>query len=234
MKPEIEDRSKGCVREDQSIWHYRDFAEFVSILQNGVLWFSRLDQLRDPFEGRSARARVSKFFAKAERHTRGGYVSCWSINESESGLMWLAYAPNWGVAIRSSKRGLIAALGQANVGKIVIGCINYDFVVPAKTSTLSEEEQLQAYPEVFRKACHFTGENELRAFIPPEELCVGDAKLGPEYDGKLVRLALPDLLCEVWVAPTAPYWFKPVVEAELSKYGYGAVPVRIRETFPAD
>ena len=117
---------------------------------------------------------------------------------------------------------MIAALGQANVGKIVIGCINYDRVVPVKTSTLSEEEQLQAYPEVFRKGRHFTGENELRAFIPPEELCVGDAKLGPEYKGKLARVALPDLLCEVWVAPTAPYWLKPVVEAELSKYGYGA------------
>ena len=229
---EIEDRSQDCahpVSEDQSIWHYRQFAEFVSILQKGKLWFSRLDHLRDPFEGRSALARKSEFFAKAEAHTRSGCVSCWTIGECESELMWYAYAPNWGVGIRSTKGKLKAALGQANVSKIVINRVTYEDV-PVKRSTLSEEERLRAYPEVFRKARHFQGEEELRAFIPPEELCA----FGAGYRGKLVEVDLRVLLSEVWVAPTAPEWFEAVVRTELEKYGYQTVPVKSRETILAD
>src|ERR1035438_9631230 len=60
------------VLEDQSIWHYRQFAEFVAILQNQTLWFSRLDRLRDPFEGRSGRE--GRLFEKADAHMRKGWL----------------------------------------------------------------------------------------------------------------------------------------------------------------
>jgi hypothetical protein len=46
------DRAEGTLSDDAVIWHYTAFASFVSILQSSRLWFSRLDRLRDPFEGR--------------------------------------------------------------------------------------------------------------------------------------------------------------------------------------
>jgi hypothetical protein len=48
------------------IWHYRNLASFLSILQTESLWFSRLDQLNDPFEGRSEHPYKSPFMQKAE------------------------------------------------------------------------------------------------------------------------------------------------------------------------
>lgn len=104
------------VSEDQPTWHYRQFAEFAAILQSEALWFSRLDRLRDPFEGRSGRR--SSFHERADAHTRKGCVSCWTIDDEESELMWYAYAPGFGVAIRSTKGGLRASFKPPDAEKI--------------------------------------------------------------------------------------------------------------------
>ena len=36
------------------IWRYMDFTKFVSMLENGGLFFARADQLEDEFEARDA------------------------------------------------------------------------------------------------------------------------------------------------------------------------------------
>ena len=38
------------------VWRYMDFTKFVSMLENGGLFFCRADLLGDPFEGSFARA----------------------------------------------------------------------------------------------------------------------------------------------------------------------------------
>src|ERR1022692_824222 len=142
------------VLEDQSIWHYRQFAEFVAILQNRSLWFSRLDCLRDPFEGCSGRR--STFHEMADAYTRLGCVSCWSIGDQESELMWHAYAPGWGVAIRSTKAKLKSSIMPPVADKIVIGSVQYGI------------DWSQGPPDsyAFRKRQGFKQEQELRAFLP--------------------------------------------------------------------
>lgn len=36
---------------DHELWRYMDFSKFVSMLQQKALWFTRLDQFPDPYEG---------------------------------------------------------------------------------------------------------------------------------------------------------------------------------------
>ena len=97
------ERSQITVSDDAVIWHYTAFASWVSILQKQKLWFTRLDKLRDPHEGRSEHPYKGHLRSRAEDHTRKGCVNCWTVDKEESDLMWLAYAPNFGVAIQSTK-----------------------------------------------------------------------------------------------------------------------------------
>src|SRR5262249_52425574 len=36
--------------EDSKVWRYLDFTKYVSMLEEGALWFSRADRLGDPFD----------------------------------------------------------------------------------------------------------------------------------------------------------------------------------------
>lgn len=213
----------AAIAEDQPIWHYRQFAEFTAILQSQTLWFSRLTCLRDPFEGRSGRQ--SKFHHGCDEHTRNGCVSCWTIDEEESELMWHAYASGYGVAIRSTKARLKAAIPQPLSEKIMIGVVEYG------------EDWSKGTPLFYtlpngyglRKQRAFKWEQELRAFLPYEYEYDGSARIvEPMYSGKPIPVDLHTLMVELWMSPYAPDWFLAVVEKELEAYGYGKVPVKRR------
>jgi hypothetical protein len=218
----ITDRSEGSEPEDESIWHYRQFPEFLSILQNQALWFSRLDCLKDPFEGRYQRSFKSNFRAKQEYFNRLGVVSCWTIDDDESELMWYAYAPHFGVAIKSTKAKLKESLKLCEddcEDDIVIDTVKYE--VPSQPSALP-------YTILFSKRRHFKGERELRIAIPYEYNYTHAKRVEPPNDGKLVKVMLTALIGEIWVAPNSSSWFKNMVEKELEKYGYESIPVKIR------
>ena len=207
-----------AVSEGQFIWHYRQFAEFIAILQNQALWFSRLDRVRDPFEGRSGRQ--SRFHETADEHTRKGCVSCWTIDDEESELMWHAYALGFGVAIRSTKGRLKASFRPTDADKIVIGSVEYGIDW--------SEGPPESYAFVKRRG--FKREQELRAFIPYEYEYDGrGSPVECTYAGKPVSVELRSLIAEVWVSPNSPYWFEEVVNVELKKYSYERIPVRRRE-----
>ena len=209
------------VSEDQPIWHYREFADFVAILQNQGLWFSRLDRVRDPFEGLSGRH--GRFHRRADDHTRKGCVSCWTVDDEESELMWYAYAPRFGVAIRSTKGKLMTSLKPPEAGNIVIGAVQYgiDWSTPPESYA-------------FVKQRGFKREQELRAFIPYEPEYRSGNLIDCACAGKLVSVELRSLIAEVWLAPSSPQWFERVVTLEMEKYGYGAIPVRSSRAMRAE
>jgi len=213
------------IPEDKTIWHYRQFAEFSSILQNRALWFSRLDFLRDTFEGRSDQTYKSKFHDDADAHTRKGCASCWTIDDEESELMWHAYAAGYGVAIRSTKARLKASLLPPNAEKIMIEPVEYG----TDWSDGLPRFYTMNHGYAFRKQRAFKWEHELRAYLPYEyEYDRGGGVVEPTYAGKSVLVEHSTLMAEVWVAPYAPDWFTAVVKRELEKYGYAELPVNRR------
>ena len=209
--------------ENQTIWHYRQFAEFVTILQEKALWFSRLDRLRDPLEGRSGRK--SRFHQGCDAHTRKGCVSCWTIDDEESELMWFAYAPDYGVAIRSTKGRVAASFLPPDAGKIMIESVEYGI----DWSNGLPHVLTINHGYAFHKRRAFKWEHELRVFLPYEYDYDGDGHVvEPTYAGKSVLVELKTLMAEVWVAPYAPDWFRAAVKKELETHGYGDVPVKRR------
>lgn len=138
-------------------------------------------------------------------------VSCWTVADEESELMWYAYAPGFGVAIRSTKGRLKASFGPPDADKIEIDSVKYGCHGP------------------FGKRKGFKQEQELRAFIRYEyEHDDRGTMIEPPYAGKPVSVELRTLMAEVWVSPNSPDWFERVVRVELEKYCYGGTPVKTR------
>jgi hypothetical protein len=207
------------VQDAAIIWHYMALAKFVSILQNGALWFVRLDCLRDdPFEGRCGHG--GRFWEKVDAHTRKGCVNCWAFDPEESDLMWHAYAPGFGVAIQSTKRMLKASLAPSSPDRIFIGQVQYG-------TDRSKIPPDSPYIAAFGKPGAFKWEQELRVLIPYESEHYPPG-IEPPCPGKLVPVQLSSLVAEVWIAPNSEKWFKQVVEFELRKYGLDNIHVKER------
>lgn len=56
---------------DVKIWRYMDLSKFLALLQDGRLYFSRLDQLGDPFEGSISKPSVETLADNAFGHGNG-------------------------------------------------------------------------------------------------------------------------------------------------------------------
>jgi hypothetical protein len=106
--------------DNKQIWRYRDFTQFLSILERESLWFSRSNLFSDPFEGSFTRANVEtrelryketeipedileSLSTIAKKFRQCSYLNCWHINEHESAAMWDLYLPaDKGIAIQST------------------------------------------------------------------------------------------------------------------------------------
>jgi hypothetical protein len=114
-----------------------DFLKFVDLLERRALWFSGLDKLEDPREGRLT-PRTKELLLRREQ--RDGdrmvrayqevcrpamLVNCWHASKTQSAAMWKLYSPRgYRIAIRSSIVRLKSALASAQ-GPVMIGKVKY-------------------------------------------------------------------------------------------------------------
>lgn len=210
------------------IWRYLDFAKFVSILENGGLFFPRADRLGDFFEGSFTpanlkelaetvrdwnpedRTLLNRFLKSYEDNRQWIMISCWHINEDESATMWRSYTKTEeAVCIQSTYERLRDCLDDAahiglveyeNYGsyKIVVGNIFYPFIHKRKL---------------------YQAEQELRAIIWPPPDIVSE----PPSDGIWKSVDLDHLIERVYVAPTKELWrasgFRELVNKVMRRYG---------------
>lgn len=216
------DLTNGRISDDQIIWHYRAFANFVWILQNKALRFSCLNELRDPCEGRfEDDLHKSKLMRAYESKVREGWVNCWTIDDEESDLMWYAYAPDFGVAIKSTKGALKEAVRLENKDAY-IGKVRYGTDWAAGSSE-------DPYDNAFLKRRHFSREEELRIYVATKsEYPEDEPQSKVDSGGIAVPADLSKLMQALWVSPHAPRWFLQVAKSELANYGFGATAVETR------
>jgi hypothetical protein len=213
------------------VWRYMDFAKYVSILDSSCLYFARADRLGDPFEGSYPRGSIdlrpalyklapdadeSRELEAASRLLRWFpqwvYLSCWHMSEHESAAMWQLYAKsNDAVAVASSYERLASCL-PASVSIGAVTYIDYDFELFRMDHVLSP---------FMHKRKSYQHEREVRALVfdPPKE----KGRLLDEREN--TQLGLPvaikpsELIEDVYVAPTAPDWFRDLVRQVSRKYG---------------
>ncbi|MEA2095356.1 MAG: hypothetical protein U9P73_01500 [Candidatus Cloacimonadota bacterium] len=232
------------IAKNKKIWRYIDFTKFVSLLDSKALYFSNVDKLNDPYEGRYTKANIDEFkqLSKKDNTKNNAFetilgltenslirklrectvINCWHINSDESAAMWSLYLKsNEGVAIQSRFQKLCKCFEPANemihIGKVRYMDYNKDFI--------NFDNTYRTY--ICKRKC-FEHEKELRAF---HQNLVIDSKqkrvnLNKSIlkNGKFIPVDINELIEKVYVSPTAPIWFKDLVISILKKY-YVNVPV---------
>lgn len=214
-------------------WRYMDFTQFMSMLEEKGLLFTRADLLVDKFEGTMSRP----LYDYLERHsdpeqhagllrlTKGwSFVNCWHMNEFESAAMWKIYSTSKeSVCVQATYARLREALDE----NVYIGTVNYisyerDKIPAANT-----------FWPLIHKRRSFEYERELRA-VWSDMASVASAgpavASGHEYrpaPQQVVwkRLDLAALIENIFVSPDSGPWFLELVKRVLQTYSLN-LPVR--------
>lgn len=220
--------------DDLSIWRYMDFTKFVAILLDRALFFPRLDQLGDPFEGAfpttqpiiqriqavlpkstippGAKVTVYGLHRAWESTRRWTYASCWHCEECESAAMWRLYAhSNEAIAIRSTVRQLrrvLADPGEPDPGFLRPRTIHLGMVDYIDFN--SDQIPPDFVSRGFRKRKSFEHERELRALFMELPSNYHHDML-PDHRGRSIPIEPRELITEIYVAPQASEWYAELV-----------------------
>jgi hypothetical protein len=210
---------------DHELWRYMDFLKFVDLLQRRSLWFTRLDQLRDPYEGALTKP-TAEFFAEVQSRTgfRGGIhhekfrkvrcVNCWHMSGYESAAMWELYSREAGVAICSRITRIercfppVVTGGSWGIRGDAVRYVDYE---RDRLAGLSEDGSVIMTADFMCKRKSFEHEHEYRLATSLEE----DER---DLRGRLIPVILDQLIEKVVVSPTAPNWVVEVIRHEAGTY----------------
>ena len=258
MKPDLDEVKKVIPQppsEELVIWRYVDFTKFLDLLETKALFFSRVSELDDPFEGSFPSAQTvlerlkgalapSGFPPDAEIRLGPGIeqvwktmrywamVNCWHASDHESAAMWRLYAEtSAAVAIRSTVGRLRAAM-QAPEPPKGFGGSDYVFLGMIEYIDYAKDRIPDGSfaAQFYRKRRSFEHERELRAMAiqfprSPDGEKV-DHDRRPEDGGIHVHVDLALLIEGISIAPQAPPWFARLVTAVTAKYGLTVTPLQ--------
>jgi hypothetical protein len=220
------------VPDQAKLWRYMDFTKFVSLLEREALFFARADKLDDPFEGSLSTptlAALEKEFADLHPdklgEVIGGYkewrrctvLNCWNMSDYESAALWKQYLEgSEGVAIQSTFGRLTESFVGGGDLPVYVGTVQY---IDYETDIVPVGNAMHPF---LRKRKSFEHENEVRAVmfrVPTREGRIdwGFEPFGP--DGEYVSIDIDRVVQAIHVSPTAPGWFKALVESVVARYG---------------
>jgi hypothetical protein len=223
-----------------TLWHYMSFSKLLQMLQSQSIWFSRVDQLikADPYEGslpfavgnsrwgeeREAAIEKKHRMAKGsysqmrdmqmrvfELERKRTFVSCWHSGATDNDAMWRLYGAekDGSVCVKTTVSRMARTLPTGiRVGRV--DYVNYDESWPGQSNI---------YVPFFRKRTCFQHENEVR-FLFNSTMDQLDARMpGQEDPGCPIRFDPQDTFTNIFVSPTAPDWFRAVVETATLELG---------------
>ncbi len=214
------------------IWRYHTFTEFIAMLTEEALFFCRLDQLHDHWEGVYPKGMLD-WWAKNLNNSssfRGGasglksfliekvipshFINSWYISEYESDAMWRLYGhKSEGIAIKSTI-GKLKQVLQKGPEDIRIGTVEYiDYNQWAPPEVIGEKKTLYSIEPFFWKRLSFQHENELRTLLKQD--CSEENK-----NGINLKVDLRELIGSVYLFPDSKDWFLRLVRKLIDKFGY--------------
>jgi hypothetical protein len=235
--------------DNAKIWQFMDFPEFVSVLDQHSLFFSKAVNLFDPYEGllpqRNKLAKIqygirshnpSTLREKTHEILRNIIViNSWHINELESAAMWNLYSQlKTGISILSTYDRLCRSFDNNFDDDTFIGKVKY---IDYNRDSINDFDMLELF---VTKRKHFEYEEELRVITTTtfsrydnRRLILGDAtkelyKIEPFKQnrtnlltdaGRYVPVDLEALLDKIFVAPLSEDWYVNLVKSVVSKYG---------------
>lgn len=211
---------------DTTIWRYIDLPKFLSLIHTRELFFPPFKFLDDSYEG-SMRWMLSESFIESfskftqDQYTyirKYSFVSCWHANDYESAAMWKLYlSNNQGIAIKTTVGKLTNSLSWDKYRPYIfqpkMGLVIYrnDRIVAEQGTDDWASDDLS----LFCKRLSFEHEREYRVVFKTTEGIREMIKEG----GLSIPIDPETLIEEVYVAPTAPAWIKPLLQSILeTKY----------------
>lgn len=214
-----------------------DFTKLVDLLITDSIFFCRVDNFEDPFEGQLTKG-ILKFaesvgnpYASLEYYDKVEplqglrklyYISCWHQNDYESAAMWKLYLQSSeGIAIKTNFQKLKdSLLDKRNVTGGLVEYVDYD-------THADWGDNLTEYFILKRKS--FAHENEFRLFLIPDNIPSAEElkqiEDGPFGVGTNVEFDLSKLIECVYVSPTSPSWFLELVKKTITQITGLEIPV---------
>jgi hypothetical protein len=198
------------VPDDAICWRYQDLPRFLDLLIRKQLFFTRIDQFEDPFEGKFS---MQQNEAGDSPEGTAVTVNTWHQNDEENYAMWNIYARNYGVAIQTNYRKLKECFHKTDK-PVHIGKVIY---FNERDEQLPVNDPLAS---VIRKRCIYQYENEIRCcyLMTEDEKDVTWEDQG-DYHGVFIEVDLHLLIEKIYVSPYAPRWFRNLVEKTSNAFG---------------
>jgi hypothetical protein len=199
-------RKFAGVDPEVGLFRFLDFTKYVSMLDHGALFFTRADELADPFEGSLPRRNSHSEALRSDDACARVLVSCWHANESESAAMWRIYLKSdEGVALQTTAARLAEAFGS-NDDELHFGMVRY---LDYQRDRIDEGHELDRF---FCKRKAFEYEREARVICSCSE--------PHPSSGRYIAADLGRLVERVVVSPAAEPWFTDLVRSVTRRYGF--------------
>lgn len=218
--------------DDTVIWRYHTFTEFLAMLAEGSLYFCRLDQLHDEWEGVYPKGMLDWWAENLDdgfsfpgepsglreilvkKVIPSHFINSWYISEFESDAMWRLYGhKSEGIAIKSTL-GKLKGVFQKRPEAIYLGAVKYiDYNQWAPPPTPTQREALLPIEPFFWKRLGFQYENELRALLKQD--CSEE-----NSNGINLKVDLRELLDSVYLFPDSKDWFYKLSRTVMDKFGF--------------
>lgn len=191
------------------LWRYQDLPRYLDLLIRKQLFFTRIDQFEDPFEGKynisGKRQQVERLSHLAEAHSRKRVaftVNTWHRNNDENYAMWNIYAKNYGVAVQTNYKKLKDCFHTADKPVYIGNVIYYD----ENNHQIPMDDPLAPF---LHKRCMYRYENEIRCcYIIPETWENGFTwEEQDTYNGVFIPVDLDMMIERIYISPYAPKWF---------------------------
>lgn len=200
--------------DDTVLWRYMDFVKFVSLIDRKALFFVKISQLGDPFEGsitEYTKAEIQQWnlvnpwdVHKTIQDSRDQMlISCWHKNEYESAAMWNLYGQH--IAVRTTFGRLCNSFVCDE--DIYIGDVSY---ADYENAHISLENLFNLY---LHKRRSFEHEKEVRAIAKADPMHVDLSASGYYYSVNVETL----IECVV-IAPHVDDWFIDLVRSTSQRY----------------
>ncbi|WP_053485635.1 DUF2971 domain-containing protein [Lysinibacillus sp. FJAT-14745] len=210
-----------------SIWRYMNLSKFLSLIDSQVLYLSKPQYFRDPFEGAFSERDLihllgepptyipdilmdynpqrEELIKKNKTLLQYVGVSCWHMNDVESAAMWDLYlSSSEGLAIKTTIDSLYDSVQPHK--NVYIGKVQYiDYNKDMASKNIFET--------LFYKRKSFEHEHEVRLIALEDDENPSFDKAGVELSVDLNRL-----IEEIYIHPNAPKWFFKAVEGLLLTY----------------
>lgn len=209
------------IGDNEILWRYQDLPRYLDLLIRKQLFFTRIDQFEDPFEGKFsksdkqalAESGLNRQQAKQQidmyeyqSNNIAVTVNTWHQNNAENYAMWNIYAKNYGIAVQTTYKKLKACFKSTDKPVYIGKVIYYN----EETDRLPMENPLTPF---IRKRCLYQYENEIRCcYVMSQKQESGFTwEEQDTYNGVFIPVDLNVLIERIYISPYAPKWFRDLV-----------------------